>query len=136
MGAERLIVAKRFQLPGGGESVPGEEIAASSLGSPRNVERLLRVGYLLGYDAEGKPVKESADFVAARRLAPEPTGAAPPAREFDSRPGFRGVEPRAESEEPGGAVTADEEPVSEPAPEPEEGPKPKRRRRKSSSKKG
>jgi hypothetical protein len=146
VGAETLIVAKRFQLPGGGESVPGEPIAASDLGKAATVERLLRIGYVFGYDAGGNPVKESRDFAGARKLAPGSSRAAPPVRDPEVPISFGGAETGAEDAEPGGAAPSGEEPREEvtgggrPGGAPEEptgdSPKRKRRRRKSTSKKG
>ena len=134
-----LIVAKRFQLPGGGESVPGEPIEPSALVKPTTVDRLLRIGYLLGYDAGGNPVRVSRPFAAARRLAPEPEPeperAPPPVRDSQVPISFGGAGPGSEDVEPEEVAPPQDEAKDERVEEKTEGAsKPKRRRRKSTRK--
>jgi hypothetical protein len=115
----RLIAARRFLLPGGGETVPGEEVPVERLGTEAAANRLLRVGHLFGYDDAGKPVRQSRDFLLAKRLAPPPLdrgGAAAAAREPEPRP----LDGRAEP-----SATAAGESAVAPAPELEKKPKPK-----------
>jgi len=108
-----LIAAKKLLLPGGRRVEAGEEVTVADFGTEAKAQRLLRVGFILGYDEDGAPIRESRDFAKATLLAPK--RAAAPTSSPGRRPSQGEAEPTAEAAADG-AVAPRRETVDFPGP--------------------